>query len=409
MEKRILYVDLAPRAAGSLASLEYLLRKLPNHYRPTLILAAGQRRRQRFVDLGVEVIDFPSSQGQPVQYGASVDRARQGYVGDFMRRQTFLRPIWHGIGFMGRIARRFYPQAKRLARVMAQVQPDLVHVNDRLTVNRGAIWAAKMNRLPLVCHVRGWDSWTIFDRWLDQSVARYLCISGAVADQMATLGVLQRRLTVVYNGLDVEDFSTVADPALRQAWQTPPDGPLAGLVGRIVPWKGQHIFLQAVAQIARKNPAFHAWIVGEPEVGAESYAQTLHHLAESSGIAQRIHFLGHQEDIPGLLPSLDLLVHASVEPEPFGRVLIEGMAAQLPVIATDAGAVPEIVQAGQTGLLVPPGDAMAMASAIERLLSYPAQAVALGRAGREHVRQHFSAAQTVRGVEAVYADILGQG
>jgi len=409
MGKRILYVDMAPRAAGSLASLEYLLRQLPGHYHPTLILAEGQRRRQRFAELGVDLVMLPSSQGQPVRYNDGVDRLRQGGVGALMRRQPFLRPIWHGVGFLGRIGRRFYPQAKMLARVMAQVQPDLVHLNDRLTVNRGAIWAARMNRLPVVCHVRGWDSWNAFDRWLDRSVSHYICISGAIADRMADLSVSRDRLTVVYNGLDVNDFPLVANPAVREKWQTPADAPLVGLIGRIVPWKGQHLFLRAVALLTETNPALHAWIIGEPEVGEDAYAQTLHSLAESLGIAGHVHFLGHQENIPGLLPSLDVLVHASVEPEPFGRVLIEGMAAQRPIVATDAGAVPEIVQPGQTGLLVPPGDAPAMAAAIGQLLTNPVQAAAFGRAGRKRVQRYFSAAQTVRGVTALYANILERG
>ncbi len=406
MAERILYVDLAPRAAGSLTSLEYLLRHLDRRYQPAVIMARGQRRYGHFVDLKVNVVSVLSPQGQAVRYGGGIDRIRGGNIGAWIRRRPVVKEMWHGFGFLGRIARRFYPQAKELASIMARVQPDLVHVNDRLTVSRGAVWAANMNRLPVVSHVRGWDQWTLFDRWLDRGVRRYICISQAIADQMAALGVSRERLSVVYNGLDVADFPTVANPALRQQWQTPTQAPLVGIVGRVVPWKGHRVFLQAVERVAQDYPDLVAWIIGEPEVGQQGYLEELEQLARALGIASRVRFLGHQENVPALLPSLDVLVHASVEPEPFGRVIIEGMAAERAVVATAAGAVPEIVLDKETGLLVPPGDAPALARAICRLLDLPAWRIALGKAGREHVRCHFSAAQMVSGVEAVYAAVL---
>jgi glycosyltransferase involved in cell wall biosynthesis len=107
-----------------------------------------------------------------------------------------------------------------------------------------------------------------------------------------------------------------------------------------------------------------------------------------------------------LLRTLDILVHASTIPEPFGQAVIEGMAAGLPVIGADGGGVKDIITHGENGLLVPMGDAPALAEALESLLGDPETARRLGEAGRAHVRSHYTAAQSARKIEQVYREVL---
>jgi len=115
-----------------------------------------------------------------------------------------------------------------------------------------------------------------------------------------------------------------------------------------------------------------------------------------------VRFVGHREDALHLYALVDVLVHASTTGEPFGRVVIEGMAAARPVVATRAGAIPEIVREGETGILVPPGDSKAMADAILLLLRDRELARRMGERGREHVASHFQARQTTEQVTALY-------
>jgi glycosyltransferase involved in cell wall biosynthesis len=116
-------------------------------------------------------------------------------------------------------------------------------------------------------------------------------------------------------------------------------------------------------------------------------------------------FAGFRADVPALLQSVDALAHASIEPEPFGRVIVEAMAARLPIVATAAGAVPEILEDGRTGLLVPPGDAGRLALALQRLMREPDLRQRLAAAARREVEARFTVQRYVAGVQAVYEEL----
>jgi len=146
--------------------------------------------------------------------------------------------------------------------------------------------------------------------------------------------------------------------------------------------------------------------VGAAEANSQSYSQELLRLVQASGLEKVVTFTGFRQDVSRLLTGMDIMVHASTAPEPFGRVIIEGMAAGVPVIGTNAGAVPEIIQDGVNGLLVAPDDIDAMASAITYALDHPQEREAWRREARRTVAQEFTAARYVRGVEKVYEEIL---
>jgi glycosyltransferase involved in cell wall biosynthesis len=173
-----------------------------------------------------------------------------------------------------------------------------------------------------------------------------------------------------------------------------------------VEWKGQHILLQAIASLLPRYPQLQILIIGGPGAGGTAYADELRRLAGTLGIEASVRFLGHRDDVPRLLPAMDVLVHASTSPEPFGRVVIEAMAAGVAVVGTAAGAIPEIVRDEVEGLLVPPGDAPAMASALAIALDHPELRASWVEAARETVAERFNLAQYVRGVEKVYEGIL---
>jgi glycosyltransferase involved in cell wall biosynthesis len=178
------------------------------------------------------------------------------------------------------------------------------------------------------------------------------------------------------------------------------------LVGRISPWKGQDVFLRAAAIVRRQFPQARFQVIGSALFGEREYEQGLRAMAHSDGLESAVEFLGFRDDVPDLIARLDVLVHASTTGEPFGQVIIEGMAAAKPLVATRGGAVPEIVVDGTTGLLVPMNDAPKMAEAIATLLSDPDRARAMGLAGRERVAQRFTIARTAEGVQKVYDELL---
>lgn len=215
-------------------------------------------------------------------------------------------------------------------------------------------------------------------------------------------GGQEKKVRLVYNGfrpraLPRHDGQGAA--LLRH--QLGLDGrPLVGLFGRLSEWKGQHILLEALAQMEDVQ----AIIAGGALFGQESYEERIRRLCGDLGLAERVRFLGHRKDVPELMAAVDIVVHASIAPEPFGRVVVEGQLAGRPVIATRGGGVTEIVADEETGLLIPPADAPALAAAIARLIRDPALAGRLAEAGRRDAAQRFSLAASLASMTAVLAE-----
>lgn len=234
--------------------------------------------------------------------------------------------------------------------------------------------------------------------------ARVIANSRATAAAFTAAGGRAALVRVVHNGIDPAPFDRVtpaAAAAARASLGIPPGAFVVALFGRLHPWKGQQVLLDALERL----PFVHALFVGGPLFGEEAFASALQAHAAKSGVAGRAHFLGFRTDVPELMRASDAIVHASVLPEPFGRVVVEGMLAERPVIATRAGGVTEIVD-DETALLVPPNDARALASAIESLAADPARAARIAVLGAARARAEFGAAAMVRAVERALGDLL---
>ncbi|MFI5310343.1 MAG: glycosyltransferase [Gemmatimonadales bacterium] len=222
--------------------------------------------------------------------------------------------------------------------------------------------------------------------------------SRATAAAFTGAGGRQSLVRVVHNGIDPAPFDVVTEQdaaTIRAGLGIAADAFVVALFGRFHPWKGQQMLLQALGDL----PLVHALFVGAPLFGEEAFESALRTQAVKTGVGDRAHFLGFRGDIPGLMRASDVIVHASVYPEPFGRVIVEGMLARRPVIATRAGGVEEIVTDGETGMLVPPGDAAALVAAITALRADPTRAATIASRGAAHARNQFSVAAMVRGVE----------
>jgi glycosyltransferase involved in cell wall biosynthesis len=230
--------------------------------------------------------------------------------------------------------------------------------------------------------------------------------SRATADAFVAAGGRATLVQVVHNGIDAAPFDAISDAAagkLRREVGVHEGMPLVVHVGRFHPWKGQQVLLRALAL----EPRAQAWIVGAPLFGEEAFAAELRTLATSLGLDTRVRFLGLRDDVPALLKAADIVVHSSVYPEPFGRVVVEGMLAGRPVIAAEAGGVTEILRNEETGLLVSPDDPRALGGAITRLIDDPKLAAAIAGRGTTHARREFTREAMVRGVADAVAPLVG--
>jgi glycosyltransferase involved in cell wall biosynthesis len=234
--------------------------------------------------------------------------------------------------------------------------------------------------------------------------ARVIANSRATAAAFVAAGGRESLVRVVHNGIDPAPFDAVTPEAAataRAALGIERGAFLVSLFGRFHMWKGQQVLLDALASL----PRVHALFVGAPLFGEDAFAAALRERAMATGVADRAHFLGFRADVPELMRASDAIVHASVYPEPFGRVIVEGMLAARPVIATRGGGVAEIID-GDTGVLVPPNDVHALVLAIEALAADPGRAALMAARGAARARAEFSLAAMVRGVREAVGDLL---
>lgn len=215
-------------------------------------------------------------------------------------------------------------------------------------------------------------------------------------------------VTVIPNGFDATEFDAqiVAGEnrtALRATFN-PMNRPVAAIFGRLSRWKGQDILIRA----ARQVPELVIWVVGDALYTGDdrAYAAELKLLAEDMG--DRIQFLGFRNDVPSVMNAADFIVHTSIAPEPFGRVLVEGMLARKPVLATNAGGPREILENGKSGLLLPAGDVDALAEALTQLLADPDLATTMGTCGRTRAVDLFALDLVRDKTDALLSSLTGR-
>jgi len=404
---RLLYLDTAPTVGGSVVSLYELLKGLDRErYEPLVISYAPHTYVDRFRALGAEVLvrQMDRAADHRPRWAGS---ARGSGVVRGLRNSATGEATFHAMGFGLYLLRRVWPRARAIERVIRDRRVALVHTNIRLGHDREGILAARLAGVPCVCHVRDFERLNRFDRWLAGRVARFICISQAVQRSHAASGVPCEKYRVVYNGLDLAAFDAGMDATHgRESLGLAGDERAVGVVGRLESWKGQEVFLRAMAEVRRAVPRVKGIVVGASVPHEPNYKDRLLALRRELGLDYRVAFHDYRPDVPALMAALDVIVLPSSSPEPFGRVLIEAMAASKPVVATDAGAVREVIADGEHGLLVPVDDAGAMAEAVKRLLLDPRLAGSMGLKGRREVEARFTAQHYVNGVQAVYREVL---
>jgi len=197
---------------------------------------------------------------------------------------------------------------------------------------------------------------------------KIIAVSEAVGKQFGG-----RKVSVIHNGIDAEAIQKKAvqemPVEIQRIMESSSGGPAIGIVGQIARWKGQDVFLRAAKLLAEKLPQAKFLIIGEALFDEKDFRLELNNFVGNNNLQKRVTFTGHLENVYPVLKQLDVLVHCSVDPEPFGRVIIEAMALGVPVIATRGGAVDEIITNGENGLIVPPGDQNQLVEAVENILT----------------------------------------
>jgi glycosyltransferase involved in cell wall biosynthesis len=270
---------------------------------------------------------------------------------------------------------------------------------------------ARVRGQRLVWHLRDILSAEHFDPWMaklavwlaNRSASLVIANSHATAKAAIAIGADSSKLRVVYDGVSAAPFDSVpeADIARLRSEIGADSGPVFGLFGRLSPWKGQDVFLEALGRI----PHARGILVGAALFGEDQHEALLRQRASRSDLAGRVQFLGFRNDIPALMKSVDYIVHASTAAEPFGLVIVEGMLAQRPVIAANGGGTGEIAD-DSCAILVQPGSVDALACGMVDLMRNPSKAKRMAAAGRIRAEQQFSLEALFAGISMALADVV---
>ncbi len=289
----------------------------------------------------------------------------------------------------------------RLARQLRRDRPDILHTHGWGTLVEGVV-AAKLARVPILVHgehgtmeTRPRNIWV--QRLMWRLPDQLLSVSENHRQTLAqTIGINPDRIRVIPNGVALDRFHRVdrrATTALRQQFNIPADHVVIGSVGRLVEVKQYPLLITALAGLVRQQIPVSGVLIGDGPLRSALQAQ-----AQALGITDRVHFLGRRDNVPDLLPLLDIFTLCS-RSEGMSNTILEAMAFGLPVVATAVGGTPEMVRHGETGYLVPSQDAQRLEAALRQLLSDADQCQRMGRRGRYRTETMFSLSAMVDAYE----------
>ncbi len=308
-----------------------------------------------------------------------------GDVASLSRR----RPLWS------------LQRLQRQRRLLRDGRVDLVHYN-AFGWNTDLVLAAALEGIPVILHVHlpGEVHWHNLNRL---AAKRVVTVSHAHAENIKGLHRVRGKHSVLYNSVDITRFAKGHD--IRPTLGLQVDDFIVGIVAQICPGKGIAEFLDVAERLIPRHPRGHFLVVGPTQPGSEDFAAAMMARADTPPFDGRIHFLGSRQDIPDLLASMDLFLFPTWA-ETFGLVVVEAMAAGLPVVASAVGGIPEILDRPDIGVLVPSKDVDGFTGAVQRLMADRAAATRIGRQAASSLMGRFDVETIKQELDALYRSIL---
>jgi len=298
--------------------------------------------------------------------------------------------------------------AWRLARVVKRLQPAVVHAHDAHGVamaslalslgGTGTQGPALVASRRVDFHLRQ----NSFSRWKHRQVDCFICASEAIRQMLVADGVPPDRTVTVHEGIDLDHVRSAPAVNVHEAFWLPHRAPVVGNVAALVPHKGQRHLIEAAHLVIQQMPDVRFLILGEGEL-----RDSLERLVREHHLEKHVFLPGFRTDVLGCMKGFDLFVMSSVT-EGLGTALLDAMACGKAIVGTRTGGIPEVVEDGETGRLVPPRDHAAMAQAILNMLADDEQRRRMGEAGLARVRARFTVERMVAETAAVYGRLAGR-
>ena len=285
----------------------------------------------------------------------------------------------------------------------------VIHTSDKKRSLLLTLFLHRLTGIPYLYHIH--------NNYIDYPANRMALAHAAIIiansgemrrDFIDWLSASMERIRLVYNGMDTQQYNPEVPSALRAELGAAPDDVLIGISSRLAPDKGQDAFLRAAARVIGQESRVRFVIIGDDSIFSDNigYVPMLRQMANQSGLADRVVFLGFRQDMPNVYSGLDILVNAAWR-EAFGLVVVEAMACGKVVVGTQAGGIPEIITHGQDGFLFPVNDDLALAEILLKLIRNPGLRRKIGEAARKTVLERFTIETQVKALEQVLTEIAG--
>jgi len=290
----------------------------------------------------------------------------------------------------------------KIRRCLQRCRPDLVHLHGRIGADVMGGIACRLAGVPVV-HSRRVDNpeprWVVTLKYRLHD--RVIAISEGIGRVLLAEGLPPEKLRIVRSAVEIDRFDRPCDrDRLRSKLRVPVEARPVGVVAQLIERKGHRFLIEALPRLIGEFPDLQVLIFGKGPLEPD-----LRRRVTAAGIGSHVQFAGVREDLPNLLPCLEMLVHPATM-EGLGVSLLQAASAGVPIIASNAGGMPEAVRHELNGLLVPPGDVQALATAMAALLRNREFAQKMGQAGKHLMRSEFSVDAMVDGNLAVYRELL---
>lgn len=388
MSRKVLYFE--GNRDGTIGGTYYYVYDLvnslnKNRYSPIVGFHSNNLFVDKLSESGIEtiVVDYP----EPVTFGdARLDK------------------LFFPVRKIVNLFKMLLLPALRYARLLKKHKIQLVHLSNSIAGNHIWILACMITGIKCITHETGFiKKYTSVDRFFAKRMHAIICVSRAVFENMNRQSMNFPCITVIHNGLYENRCSIEkASDKLKSEWGIEPDAPVIGVVGNIRVWKGQETLVRATAILKNKYKNIRCLVVGDTTPGDVPYLEKLKRICKEKNIENNVILTGFQGHPLDYINIMDIFVHTSIEPEPFGIVILEAMFLSKPVITTTIGGPAEIIEDGISGILIKPDEPQLLAEAIDSLLADKMLSEEYGAAAFEELKKDFTMKKNAESVMRIY-------
>lgn len=394
----VLYVDQAVAFGGSLIVVGHIIDALDKKkFRPVVVAELDKSILKNHIKLDVPI--YIKRRIYNYMHWMKTVRIIKKVPGKHLRK--IVNYLFYGIQSLANSVYFF-----SLMRVVIDEKIDLIHVNNGMN-NFAPILVSILLKRKFVVHCHGIEYLDHKQRFVIEKVPKFIIISEFLKKKMIANHMPEDRMVVIPNPVKVKEISPDKVEQLRKKYNIRKQDLVFGIVGRIMRWKGHIELLMAAKIVLSALPKAKLVIIGGTSDGNIRNIKNITKMIDDSGFKDRIIFTGYVPDVSAFYKIIDVCVHCSIEPEPFGLVITEAMSYGVPVIASDLGAPKEIITDGENGYIIDPTATEKLAKTIIKLLTDDGLRERIGERGKQHVESTYQLEAYGHSIEKVYLDLLG--